>query len=102
MPETVIDFLKKTKNNYPEKIACIDDNGLCTYKELWDDSEKIALFLRSTGNIDKKILYCFESNNGDYSGRCLLLYDRSDAASKKDKKYAGYIAIPHHNRRNWC
>ena len=34
MPETVIDFLKKTKNNYPEKIACIDDNGLCTYKEL--------------------------------------------------------------------
>ena len=55
MPETVIDFLKKTKNNYPEKIACIDDNSSCTYKELWDDSEKIALFLRSTGNIDKPV-----------------------------------------------
>ena len=55
MPETVIDFLKKTKNNYPEKIACIDDNSLCTYKELWDDSEKIALFLCSKGNIDKPV-----------------------------------------------
>lgn len=42
MAETVIDFLRKTYQAYPEKTACVDEICSISYRELWEDSHTIA------------------------------------------------------------
>lgn len=39
---TVLDFLKNSYKNYPDKPACIDDDGSITYKELYELSCNVA------------------------------------------------------------
>lgn len=42
MGKTVIDFLRDVVNKFPDKVACIDDEEQCTYRQLWDASGIIA------------------------------------------------------------
>ena len=39
---TVVDYLKNSYLNYPDRIACIDDKESLTYKELYESSDIVA------------------------------------------------------------
>lgn len=42
MVRTVIDFLKRTYEAFPEKTACVNELSSISYRELWEDSHRIA------------------------------------------------------------
>lgn len=44
--KTVLSYLKKTVSEYPDKIACIDDNEVITYRELDEKSDIVAFNLK--------------------------------------------------------
>lgn len=45
MTNTVLDFLENSYREYPDRIACIDDEGSITYKELYELSSIVACSL---------------------------------------------------------
>lgn len=44
---TIVDFLNNSYKLYPDKAACIDDDGFITYRELYEKSEIVAANLAS-------------------------------------------------------
>jgi len=51
MEHSVISYLKNSYENFPDRIACADDDEEITYEELWHKSDAVAsALLRLTGN----------------------------------------------------
>lgn len=47
MPKLVIEYLQKTKDRFPNKIAIVDERQSITFIELWKNSIALAFWINN-------------------------------------------------------